>query len=703
MLSKQSSIKAKMTLFFVGIVILLALIYSSLSITSLTSFSDQQVSVSEQQLTSSVQQAMSDAGQLASNRVTELITESFTPAINLANILKDSAHPNAPLAREVVMEMTASVLESSDTLSAMYAQFEANGYDNDDANWTNNKKHSTPVGTLEIYFVKEQGQAVLYPVDDPQEKYAATPDESGIREAEWYLCSRDNKQNCALDPYLYEIEEGNSELMTTLTAPIVVNNQFRGLVGVDINLPIVQSWLEEQAASLFSGHSEITLVSQRGLIIASSKYKDDLTKPLKNTIPSLTKALRAKDSIVQTEGSWIVRVPVNIRQANINWQLFVSVPENIAMANVIEMKENATSSLSSTIMKLAILSILLLGIAVAFALWLTRSITKPIELVSDSIKELADREGDLTQTVNVSSHQELIKLASGFNRFNNKLAEMISVSKHNVNDLSNQFTDLQHISNEVELDTGEQQSQLDNVATAVTEMAAAASEVAEIAVQTANGSSHAAELLTETQSILRESVNQVEELAQKITSSSEQVTQVATRSADITGIVVTIQSIAEQTNLLALNAAIEAARAGEQGRGFAVVADEVRNLAARTQTSTQEISSLIDNLQKDVTTTVQALEQIQSTVANTVEKTNGSFTRLSATMESVDEISQGSEQVASAAQEQSVVSEDINKRLVLVTDSSKQLADLGIQLKDKSQLSQQLVHKVQEQLNRLKV
>jgi methyl-accepting chemotaxis protein len=349
-----------------------------------------------------------------------------------------------------------------------------------------------------------------------------------------------------------------------------------------------------------------------------------------------------------------------------------------------------------------IFSAFFIAAALFFAVWLGKSITTPIQTVSHSIQDLAGKEGDLTQSVQVNSHQELIGLAAGFNQFIGKLAEMIGASKRNSEQLVEKFSHLEQISDSVGAGTKQQQFELDNIATAMTEMSATATEVAQLASGTAQSGSEANVLLSETQNILQQNVEEVARLEQSMTVTSDQVSQVAERSNDITSIVETIQSIAEQTNLLALNAAIEAARAGEQGRGFAVVADEVRSLAGRTQTSTQNISELIGNLQGDVNKAVQTLQDIQQSVTETVDKTKVSFDRLSDTMSTISEINQSAEQVATAAEEQSQVSEDINVRLVTVTDSSTELAALGHELNQTSQEAKELVSGVERQLSRLK-
>ena len=702
MLAKDQTIQSKVTLLFVSVVVICALLFGALAMFNLSSFSQQQIATTESELKKSVVKSMKDAGLLSGERVSKLIDQSFSPLFVAAKVLSKTAVPQQPMAREQVKYLAEHTLSAVDSLSSVYVHFEANGYDGRDNDFIANSAHSTDTGSLEIYWVKENGGVTSYPIEEASEKYANSRDENGIREAEWYLCSKDSVMPCALDPYLYEIEEGKEELMTTLTVPVVVNGDFRGLIGADINLPVVQGWITEQARSLFSGKSAITLVSQKGLLIASSKYPDDLSKSAQQTDSQLSSILKAQQDTFMQGNEWHVKVPISIEQAGVEWTLIVSVPQAVAMATVDNMISQADESLSLTIFNFILFSAIFVGIAIVFSLWLAKSISSPIKLVSHSIQALAEQEGDLTHKVDIESHKELILLARGFNQFIAKLAEMIGSSKHYSDELVLQFKRLGEISHSVELDTKSQQAELDNIATAMTEMAATAMEVAQLAASTAEGGSHANELLSNTQSLLSESVDEVQKLEQNMQLTSGQISKVAERSTDITSIVETIQSIAEQTNLLALNAAIEAARAGEQGRGFAVVADEVRSLAARTQSSTQDISELINNLQSDVEKAVSRLEQIQSTVSGSVEKTQISYQRLTETMDSIQAINESSEQVATAAEEQSQVSEDINVRLVTVTDSSKALAELGQELKSNSQASGNLVDGIEAELGRLK-
>lgn len=699
---KTASIKLKVIASMTALVIICSAVLVLLSLYSLSSFSDDELDKINVQLKKSVVNTLKLNAEIASQRVSSLLIQSFEPAKSLSTILSDTATPSPSLSRDDVTRLIGSTLESIQAASALYTQFENNGYDGKDRDFMNQGRHSTPSGSLEIYYVKENGKSVLYPVDDPDEKYLSNTDSNGIREAEWYLCSKDTKAPCVLDPYLYEIEPGNEALMTTLSQPILVNGQFRGLVGLDINLPVMQQWLEEYSKDFFDGEANLTLLSQRTMLVASSEFKSLLGKKANEASPKFDTILKSSGSVSQIDGHWYVKHMFKIADTQASWTLIVSIPEEVAIAQLMEMRESAEQSFNQSLITNIVLSSVFVCLAVIIAMLIAQSIVRPISRVADSVQALASNEGDLTQSIKVDTHAELIALAEGLNVFMQKLAEMITVSKTSSSKLLGHAVELSSSATLVEESTNAQQKELDNIAVAMTQMSSTATEVAQLANQTAEDTNECNGMLLNSQSSLSENVEEVNQLAESIQSSSNNVNEVAAKTDDISGILTTIQSIAEQTNLLALNAAIEAARAGDQGRGFAVVADEVRTLAANTQRSTEEISLLISELQDRVKLSVSALEKIRSTVTGTVSKTQSSYDEISRTLSNLQNITNSVHQVATAAEEQSVVSRDVSKRVVIVSDSSRDLASLGIKLQDVNRNIDEQISAMDTQLSRLK-
>lgn len=700
MLNAKASIKLKLTIAFVFLILFCVSLLSYIAIYTLKLTTSEQSEIVESQLKKSVVQTLRLAGESSGKQISALLDENFSTTTGFAQVLQDSAIPNEAFSRTQIRNISKSFLKSNQQISSLYAQFEPNGYDNKDNENIGKFEHSSDVGTLETYWLWENGSPTFQETQETESKYITTLNENGIRESEWYLCSMDSLKPCALDPYLYEIEPGKSELMTSLTSPILVNGKFIGIVGVDINLPIIQQWLVELAKTLFDGKANVSLVSQKQLIVGSSVYKDHIGKSINSFANSLKDSLSANNDFETDGDEWTVRIPIAIKEANTLWHLVISLPKATALAPVTYLNEQAELSLSQGLVKIIIASVILITISVLLGIWLANSISHSIRTVSGSIDNLSSNEGDLTQIVEVKSHQELIMLAQHLNTFITKLATMISSLKGISTNFVDQFQELEGKAIKIGDDTLEQQTNLESVATAINQMSATAMEVASLAANTASQADQEIGNLSITQTTLQNSVKEVHLLADDITKTSEQISQVATRSKNVSGIISTIQSIAEQTNLLALNAAIEAARAGEQGRGFAVVADEVRTLAARTQSSTQEISDLIGHLQSDVDVAVTNLNVIQSAVSNTVEKTNESYHKLSETMQGIESINSSVAQVATAAEEQSTVSEELNERVTLISDGSLQLAELGIEINKLSQSSKQLIDAMNEQLNK---
>jgi methyl-accepting chemotaxis protein len=230
----------------------------------------------------------------------------------------------------------------------------------------------------------------------------------------------------------------------------------------------------------------------------------------------------------------------------------------------------------------------------------------------------------------------------------------------------------------------QQHSETDQVATAINEMTATVQEVSRHASETAKSTSEADEQGRTAKQVIGNAMNAVQALASNVDNANEVILRLKGESENIGTVLAVINGIAEQTNLLALNAAIEAARAGEQGRGFAVVAEEVRNLANRTQSSTQEISEMIDRLQSEASSAVSAMEEGKSQARNGVELTEDASGALNEIANAINHINDMNIQIAEAAKEQSLVAEEINRNIVNVNDIATQSVSGAEQTADDS-------------------
>lgn len=650
-----------------------------------------------------------EAGKLG-NQIGGYIESVMRTPVSLSQVMAKSIESQtAPFSRDQANEIIKNTLEANHDISALYAQFEPNGFDGLDVESIDSGHiHTVPnTGSLEVYFIRnDNGEVEQEQVTDSEEKWNAEVGEFGIREAEWYLCSKDSGQPCALDPYLYEISEGYSELMTSLTSPIMVNGTFVGLVGIDVNLPVFQKLTESLSKNLYGGKSRISLISQNGLIASSSHYKTKLTRPLKEARSDLNGKLLSlhnqESNTLLVDGVYFVAYPIKISAANTTWSLLIELPEDLVLAGanalVATIDESMISIIVTELVAAAVVTGLLLFILVIFI----RTIVQPIGDLDDMVQNLASHEGDLTRSVRINTHAELISLSKGFSSFIEKLRGMVNKLK-DVGDSAKQTALLGKSINAKSLEaTFDQQREIDSVVTATNEMSATASEVSALAVQVADNVNSAKQTIIASQSSLSGSVNTVEALSQDMQLASQSISDVETHTDKINQIIDVIQSIAEQTNLLALNAAIEAARAGEQGRGFAVVADEVRSLASKTQTSTEEINGMIQNLQGGVKKAVEVIESGAGKAQDAMDNTQSSYDSLSSVVENISDIANHITQVATAAEEQSAVSEEVSKNLTIIGDAASALAELAKESDTSSENLEQQMQALDGQLASLK-
>jgi methyl-accepting chemotaxis protein len=290
------------------------------------------------------------------------------------------------------------------------------------------------------------------------------------------------------------------------------------------------------------------------------------------------------------------------------------------------------------------------------------------------LDDIAPGEGDLTRRLSSDRSDELGSIAKGFNTFLAKLQAMIAQVVTSVQSVSDSSEHTADIAIRTNIGVQKQMAEIDQVATAVQEMTATAQDVARNATQAAQAASHADQAASQGMQIVRDTSNSIGVLAVEIGKAVEVVQTLAKDSENINAILTAIRGIAEQTNLLALNAAIEAARAGEQGRGFAVVADEVRNLAQKTQKATEEIQSMIQQLQQGTRDVVRVMEDSQNRTDESVQHAAKAAEALETITQAVSVINDMNTQIASAAEEQSAVADDINRNVINIGQVANEVA-----------------------------
>ena len=544
---------------------------------------------------------------------------------------------------------------------------------------TNTIAFSMNINSSAIGF--ENGEAYWNQTSEDWPDHKFTGDITG---ESYYQLARRSSKTATSEPYFDGIEYWIS----------IVHKIKNGMISVDMKLDFLNG-LVENAAEI-PGAAAIILNQDTMVLASSSKLVE--TKLLATGYPWFKEAVLgavSQESSVQayqSGGRDKLLFTHRIKVADKDWYYSLGLDTEIAYAGLIEVKENAIiSTLVATLISVVLVFILL------------QILYRPILALKETITALSEGNGDLTQRLNVNSSDDLGQIADGINRFIASLQSMMLQIKEATTALNGNVYKLKDQSerNAVILDGHVKETE--QVVTAIEEMDATAGAMANDIANTAQLTHKANNAGSESKHTVTQAQETVSELVSDVENSVESVSDMINKTEGINSILAVIGGIAEQTNLLALNAAIEAARAGEQGRGFAVVADEVRNLASRTKSSTEEIESALDSLLKGNQSVVDSMSVTKDRCQQAADDAGQVAVSLDTMTGIVSEINDLSTQVAAAAEEQSSVTQEVSRNMTAINEIVGELDINGKQVVEEINSIDDINHQLTDIISRFKV
>ena len=475
------------------------------------------------------------------------------------------------------------------------------------------------------------------------------------RQRPWYKDAVAAGRTTLTEPYE---DAATNELIITVATPAQAGGQTLGVIGGDLSLKVLVDIINSLD---FNGMGHAFLVSADGKILVHPD-KTKVNRTLSELYPQNTPSLTSRYAEASLDGNERILAfsPVE-GLPSVKWYVGISVDRDKAYASLASFRTSAFVATAVAVLFI----IALLGM-------LIRVLMRPLTDMGRAMANIAEGEGDLTRRLAVQSNDEFGQLAGAFNRF----VERIHGSIREVSSATQQVHEVVNLvlaaSNSSMANSGEQASRTNSVAAAINELGAAAQEIARNAADASQQASGASGEADDGRQVVERNIAAMRELSAKISDSCRQIETLNAKTVDIGHILEVIKGISEQTNLLALNAAIEAARAGEAGRGFAVVADEVRSLAHRTQSSAQEIQQMIEQLQVDARQSVTTMTESQRQSESSVSIADQAGERLVAVTRSIGEIDAMNQSVATATEEQTAVIESLNMDITEINTLNQQ-------------------------------
>ncbi|MFC3914710.1 methyl-accepting chemotaxis protein [Pseudaeromonas sharmana] len=532
-------------------------------------------------------------------------------------------------------------------------------------------------GFLAVYLGDEQGGMRD---ENPQSDYSGYDP----RTRPWYQQAKQQGDMITTAPY---IDVTTKEMVITLAKPVA-----NGVVGADLTITTVLNTVNDLKLPA-SGFAILT--DRQGQIIAYSD-KEKVLQPLtaldSSLTPSVVNQLKQSNTLMPIAWQGVSKLIWACDVPHSDWQLLFVLDDATLFA-----------PLKSDLWQQIVIAALVLAGSLFAIGSLVGLLFRPLGVVSTALARIASGNGDLTQRIRISNQDEIGELAANFNQFVDSQHELISRIRKEAEQLGIAAQHGLQRSAETVVELGRQQQEIAMVATAVTEMASATQEIAHNAENTATAAQQSTSSSAEGRNLVNKTRGSITSLANEVGETTEVIAELSRHANDISSVLATIQGIAEQTNLLALNAAIEAARAGEQGRGFAVVADEVRVLSKRTATSTTEIQNTIETLQKTTQQAVTLMEKSRMLAEHSVNDAEAASAALDEITRAIALISDMSTQIATAAEEQTKVTEEITANVTAIKEVGDELAEGARQEQSESDRLQQQASQLNQMVARFEL
>lgn len=502
----------------------------------------------------------------------------------------------------------------------------------------------------------------------------------------WYKLSMANPGKAVLG----KAYQGLSDASTFINYMVTFKGQddVTGVLAIDVTLNKLTEMLKQVK---FGESGYVMMIEETGTVLADPSTPENNFKQLSELGDVYEKLANVDSGIVSVTINGTPMYASVYVSPVLKWKFIGFIP----LSEVYETSDNLT-------IKTIFINIVLVLIFMILGWIISSLITRPMQEMTEELENISSGEGDLTKRIDIQSANEVGLMAGAFNKFIGTINDLINQIKDSSLRVDEVSTETNSVSNQIQTISENQSTAIEQVATAFNEMVATSKEVANNCTLAANAADEGRTQASQGNAFIEETVQSVQTLEKIIGESNDAMNHLAGQSQNITTILDTIRGIAEQTNLLALNAAIEAARAGEQGRGFAVVADEVRTLAGRTSESTEEIDNLLNSLKEQTITVSEklgsSLEHSKQSV-DTTQKTKSVFESIQT---SVGTIRDMTTQIASAAEEQRDVAEGINQSIIAVHDEATKANNASENSKENAERLKELAERLTALVGRFK-